>query len=285
MAGRRGVGPFAEAVVGGLRLRLGPPWSVRSVGAGLVASRQGREAVVDLLDLAARHPRGVSADDLDGVAACVRRHVEEPPTFAAVGERLLPCLWTGAELPAPLALVRRPWHDPVWIGYGLQEDCCTFAVTPEALRAWDTDAAAVDRRAMGNLQRGDDAVSRVVAGVLYTCADAVHPERSAAQVLAPGALERLARRCGVPGFRVALPHRGLAILLRVPRNDDPDGLTRARWDRARAIARREYREALGPLTDAFFAWERGRWTAPRGAAGHRATAASGAPPQGALGLG
>lgn len=284
MAGRRGVGPFAEAVVGGLRLRLGPPWSVRSVGAGLVVSRRGEEAVVDLLDLAARHPHGVIADDLDGIAACVRRQVEAPPTLAAAGERLLPCLWTGAQLPAPLGLVRRPWQDPVWIGYGVQGDRCTFAVTSADLRAWDADAAAVDQRAMGNLQRGDGAVSRVVAGVLYAFADAAHPERSAAQVLAPGALERLARRCGVPAFLVALPHRGLAILLRAPRGDDPDRLVRARWDRTRAIARRQYREALGPLTDAFFAWEQGRWTAPRGAAERPATA-SGAPPQGALGLG
>ena len=282
MAGRRGVGPLAEAVVAGLRTRLGPPWSVRPVGAGLLASRRGEEAVVDLLDLAARHPHGVTADDLDAIAACVRRHVEAPPTLAAVGERLLPCLWTGDEVPAPLGLVRRPWHDPLWIGYGVQEDRCTFAVTSSALRAWDTDAATVDRRAVGNLQRGDGAVSRVVAGVLYAFADAMHPERSAAQVLAPGALERLARRCGVPGFLVALPHRGLAILLRAPRGDDPERLVRARWDRTRAIARRQYREALGPLTGAFFAWEQGRWTAARGVAG-RPQAASGA--QGALGLG
>ena len=252
---------FALAVADGVRSELDPEWHVQPAGATLRAGRGDTRLVVDLEDLAARNPAGVDAGACAGVATCLRRWAAAPQSFADVGERIFPCLWRTEEMPPLVPLLRRPWHDPLWVGYGVAEPECTLAVTLEQLPEWGASARELDRLALLNLQRDAQPPSRVVPGVLYTLGDGEHRERNAAQVLLPTVMELCARLCGARRFLVGLPHRGFAVILRAQREDEPGDAARRRLDRARAITSRQYREADYPLSDALFAWMDGSWAA------------------------
>lgn len=253
---------FAQAVADGVRSQLDPEWQVQPAGAALRVARGQTRLVVDLEDLAARHPAGVDAAACAGVAACLRRWDTAAPDFARVAEQIVPCLWRSEAMPPLVPLLRRPWHDPLWVGYGIAEPECTLAVTLEQLPGWGTSARDLDRLALLNLQRDAQPPSRVVSGVLYTLGDGEHRERSAAQVLLPAVMELFARLCGARRFLVGLPHRGFAVVLRAQREDEPGDAARRRLDRARALTSRQYREAAYPLSDALFAWMDGIWAQP-----------------------
>lgn len=251
---------FAESVAEGVRAQLGPGWRLQPTGAGLWAARGDRGLVVDLQDLAVRHPDGPGEQDLAGVAACLRRWEGAPPDFAEIGPRLLPYLWRGDELPAQVPLLRRPWHAPLWVGYGVAEPECTLALTTDLLLGWGASAREVDGLALRNLQGEAVGPSRVVAGVLYTLGEGEHRERNAARVLLPAVMERLARICGARSLLVGLPHRGLAVILRARRDGDTEEAALSRLNRARALMARQYRSAAFPLSRALLGWSDGQWS-------------------------
>ncbi len=245
-----------------MRAALDPDWRVHPAGAVLEVFLGDRRWVVDLPDLAARHPAGPDARACAGVAACLRRVAASSPNFAAVRDHLLPCLWRGDGFPSLVALLRRPWREPLWVGYGAAEPECTLAVTLEQLPAWGVSAQDVDRTALANLQAVAQPPERVVAGVLYALTGGPSPERNASGVLLPATMERCAHLFETRRILAGLPHRGCAVILRACREEEPAEVAARRLDRARALIARQFRESPYPLDDRLFSWVDGRWAPP-----------------------
>lgn len=246
---------WTQGVLMGIRERVNDAWSVQASGATLVIRGGAGPAALDLADLAARHPQGPDAAVLDEVVARVVRHLALPPRWEQVRAQLVPCLWRSEQLPARPTLLRRPWLAPLWVGYGIAGPACTLAVTTELASGWGVRASDVDAAALANLRASRPPLARVVAGVLYACADMRHPERSAAGVVDAGGLERLARRCGSDRLLLGLPHRGLAVVLRAPREDDPEEVAAPRLHRVQLLTAQRHRAAVFPLAGSVVSWQ------------------------------
>lgn len=240
-----------EMAADGLRRALGHGWGVDPAGGAAHVQRASGNWLVDLADLAARHPEGVADGAWAAAAACLRRRLAARPDFAAVSARLVPCLWAEESLPA--GALHRPWRDGLCVGFGVAEPECTLAVTPGDLRAWGVTPGDVEMAALANLRAPGSRPQRLVAGVLYAMAGGPAPQRSAANVLLPG-LRLPGARPG-DGLLVAVPHRGLAVLLRAPREEEPEWLATARRQRAQQLVAFAHHRAAYPLSDRLYRLE------------------------------
>ncbi len=246
-------GPAIQALVA---RRLGGSWQVSLVGAALVVRGTSGLALVDLPDLAVRAHTLPDLDTVaDGVVRCLGRNAREGARPRPPAERLVPTLWRGDQLPASLQIVRRPFVQPLWMGYGVAEAECTLAVTAADLKTWGLSARDVHELALEGLRQRHVSAERVVAGSLYAWGLGTPDPEGACHVLAPEALSQLARRIGARRFLVGLPARSIACVLRWDREEG----TPSRLDRLRGLAARYMRTAPFPLATDLLMWHDGLW--------------------------
>lgn len=240
-----------ETAPDGLCRALGHGWSVDLTGGAAHVQRSSGSWLVDLADLAALYPGGVPEGAFAAVAACLSRRLSTAPDFAAISSQLVPCLWAEDTLPA--GALHRRWRDGLRVGFGIAEPECTLAVTPGDLRAWGVTPVDVERAALANLRPLASRPQRLVAGLLYAISGGPAPQRSAANVLLPGL--RLPGMRPEDGLWVGVPHRGVAVLLRAPRDEEPEWLSAARWRRAQQVVAFEHLRAAYPLSDRLYRLE------------------------------